>query len=198
MSLGWKDKLGYDFEFENRSAIVKSGLSGYMVYCNPQNPYLWKKKKQKGVDKIFHVGKYRIYVEERFQSCFYYYRTSWFQKSTLQRFANYPHTKYDMHVVLTNRSENYQSVRQLAKSQGVDIMSIDELLHLIHQLAVNTIISPIPYQLTNNTKQYTKHNNVYGSKEYSIKYNQIMKGLVRKLIEMKLREDKRLRELYSG
>src|SRR3990170_7405395 len=119
---------------ENKAEIEQSGLSEHMVYCNPSNPYLWKQRKQKGVDKVLHVGKYRIYVEDRFSNHSYYYRISWFQKSTMQRFQNYPHTKSDIHVVCTNRPENYSSVQPLAQQFSVLILSTSQLVDYIQSL----------------------------------------------------------------
>jgi hypothetical protein len=173
--LGWKDKLGYDFEFEMKTELEKAGFRKYIAYTNPQNPYLWKKKKQKGVDMVLHVGQDRLFVEDRFHSHFYHLRTSWFQSSTMQRFAEYPHTKNDYHIVLTNNPLVYETskIQELATSQRVFIFSIEEFVHFIKGLLLDRrdkylkwYYNSVYYQPT-NTNNY--NNNVYApdSKTYT-------------------------------
>jgi hypothetical protein len=133
--LGIKDQLGYNFEIvETKPEIEKAGLSQFMVYCNSSNPYLWKRKKGKGVDKVFHIGRFRVYVEQRFHSHFYHMRTSWFQNSTMQRMQPYPHTKNDIHVVNPNRTDVYDSVQLMAQEFDVKIMTTEELIDLLNKL----------------------------------------------------------------
>jgi len=191
--LGYKDKLGYNFEFEAKADTEKAGFGKYIVYANPQNPYLWKKRKQKGVDMVLHVGGFRIYVEMRFHSHFYHYRTEWFQNSTMQRFAEYPHTKYDYHVVLTNNTLVYETpkIKEIAESQGVYIYSFTQLCNLINNLSVYPNYSNTTLPINN----ITKYNNVYASNEYKVKNYQEM---LIEALEMKRKETERLRLLYGG
>ena len=200
--LGDTDQLGYDFEFEEIEKLIMEGFKKYIVYTNPRNEYFWQKKKQKGVDLVLHIGKYRIYVEIRFHSCFYHYRTQWFQKSTMQRFAPYPHKKNDYHIVLTNRPENYETeqINQIKTATGVFIFSIHDLIWFIRGLISDIREYYINWYYSSIYNQHSKHsnnnnNNVYASQEHKLKNYQ---EILIEALEMKRKETERLRLLYGG
>jgi len=172
--LGDTDQLGYDFEFEEIEKLIMEGFKKYIVYTNPRNEYFWQKKKKKGVDLVLHIGKYRIYVEIRFHSCFYHYRTQWFQKSTMQRFAPYPHTKYDYHIVLTNNTMVYETpqITEIKTAHGVFIFNLYDLISFIRSLLselrseyLNWYYNSVNYKLNSNNN----NSNVYhpNSKTYT-------------------------------
>jgi hypothetical protein len=186
--LGWKDKLGYDWEFEKIEDLIKANLGKFIKYTNPRNIYQWLKKKTKGVDIILHIGKYRIYIECRFHSHFYHYRTRWFQKSTIQRFQNYPHTKYDIHVVLTNNTLVYETpdITALSKSQGIFIYTIDQLVQYVNYNLLP--VNDYPTITIANT------NKVYEGTGYS---SPLIAELERNNVEMHNREMVRLRRLHG-
>lgn len=168
MKLAWKDKYGYDFEFEKIQDLIEAGLGKFIKYANPRNIYQWLKKKAKGVDIILHIGKYRIYIECRFHSHFYHYRTRWFQHSTVQRFADYPHTKYDIHIVLTNNTLVYNTpfIKSVAESQGIFIYDIQQLVQYVSNLSLS-VNDYTTNPITNNPTTNNIINNVYDPLSYS-------------------------------
>jgi hypothetical protein len=189
--LGWKDKLGYDFEFEAIERLIMENFGRFITYANPRNIYEWLKKKRKGVDIVLHIGKYRIYIECRFQSHFYRIHNSWFQKSTMQRFAPYPHGKYDIHIVLTNKLKAYDTpfIRAMQKSQGVLIYDIHQLVSYINNLLPVTV-----YTNQQTITMYNKSNNANEGTGYS---SPLIAELERRNVEQHNREMVRLRRLYG-
>ena len=51
--------------------------------------------------------------------------------ATMQRFANYPHTKNDIHVVVTNMPENYHSVEPDAEQFNYLIIMSDNITKIV-------------------------------------------------------------------
>ena len=126
-----RDLLGYNFEMPNIEVLKKSGLYKHVVYRNPENPRLWKRKRGVGVDMIIKIGYYTFYIEESFCSKDYYYRRRWFEGCRLPRFKGYPNDKLHLHIILTNKPRNFDSVKDLAKEHGIQIMDLNDLLTLI-------------------------------------------------------------------
>lgn len=153
--LAFRDQLGYNFEFEDKKVLIQNGLSKYLVYCNPANPWAWKRKKQKGVDKVFKIGKHTFYVEESYCHHYYIYRTAWFQKCRLARFQGYPTDKYHHYIIVTNKPENFQAVFCLANNYSITIIDIDGLIALLGSY------------LTNLSDNIDNNNNVYATKDDS-------------------------------
>ena len=130
-----RDFLGYNFEMGNIEVLKKHGLYKYVVYRNPKNPILWKKKKGMGVDMVLKRNGYAVYVEESFCGSEYPYRKNWFEKCRLPRFKGYRSDAYHIKVILTNKPRNFESVKQLAKQHEIRILTIRGLLRLIRRLS---------------------------------------------------------------
>jgi len=133
-TLGIKDYLGYSLEMANIEVLKKHGLYKYVVYRNPKNPFLWKRKKGFGVDMVLKVNDVAFYVEESFCQHDYSYRERWFTECRLTRFSKYPLSdNWHMRILLTNRLHNFNGVSDLAKKHGIQIMSINDLLTTIRK-----------------------------------------------------------------
>ena len=156
--LAIRDLMGYNMEFEDKNRFEQAGLSKFLVYCNPANPWAWKRKKQKGVDKIFQIGKHTFYVEESYCNRYYTYRTTWFQKCRLARFQGLPTDKFSHYIILTNRPENFEAVLPLANNYTITITDIQGLLSLFNHYISNT-------NLNNDNNNSNIINNVYAYSE---------------------------------
>jgi len=87
-----------------------------------------------GVDLIMVIGAVTLYTEESWCSHDYSYRQAWWNKCRVQRFNQYVSDKHHIHVVLTNRPQNFRGV-----STGViRLLSISQLLGLVHSLLSDT------------------------------------------------------------
>ena len=129
-----RDFLGYSFEMGNIEVLKKHGLYEYVKYRNPKKPYSWKRKKGIGVDMVLKVHGYTVYIEESYNGSSYPYRKSWFEKSRLPRFKGYPRDEFHLWVLLTNKTRNFNSVKELAEEHETQIMNINGLLKLIRNL----------------------------------------------------------------
>jgi len=118
----------------NIEVLKKHGLYKYVVYRNPKNPMLWKKKKGMGVDMVLKRNGYAVYVEESFCGSEYPFRKNWFEKCRLPRFKGYRSDAYHIKVILTNKPRNFESVKQLAKQHEIRILTVNGLLRLIRSL----------------------------------------------------------------
>lgn len=141
--MGWKDQMGYDFELkEVLPRLEENGLGEHLTYHNPIDPYEWAHTKTVGVDLILEVGKFIFYVEVSFCSRNYPYRRKWFEKCRIPRFDNCPKpSEYVYWIVLTNRPENFNSVKNLAKEFSIRIMSIDNLISLLTNLTISNTVN---------------------------------------------------------
>jgi len=129
-TLGFKDLLGYNFEMGNLEVLKSHNLFKHVNFCNSSNQWQWKTKIGKGVDLVMKIEPYTLYIEESYCGSDYKYRQLWFEKCRIPRFFNYPHDKYHVHIVLTNKPNNFSSVKTRIK-----IMDINALLHYISKLA---------------------------------------------------------------
>ena len=136
--MGWKDKLGYEFEIKKvLPKLEECGLGEYITYHNDVDPYEWTHTKRIGVDLILEIGKFKFFVEASYCSKKYYYRRKWFEKCRIPRFEGFPKPNESVYwIVLTNRPENFNSVKNLAEEFSINIMSIDNLLTLIANLTI--------------------------------------------------------------
>jgi len=136
--MGWKDQLGYDFEIkEVLRKLEEAGLGEYIKYHNPIDPFEWTHTKTIGVDLRIEVGEYKLFIEESCCRKPYHYRRKWFTKCRLSRFEDCPKpSEFVYWIVLTNRPENFNSVKELASEYSVNILSIEELLSLITKLTI--------------------------------------------------------------
>lgn len=134
--MGWKDQLGYDFEIkEVLPKLEEAGLGEYIKYHNPIDPYEWSHTKTIGVDFELEIGDYELHVEASYCKKPYKYRRKWFTKCRLSRFEDCPKpSEYVYWIVLTNRPENFNSVKELASEYSITIMSIENILSLITKL----------------------------------------------------------------
>jgi hypothetical protein len=199
VKLAWKDKLGYNFEFEVQTELKKAGICRFIKYANPRNVYQWLKKKTKGVDLVLHIGNYRIYVECRFHSHFYHYRTRWFQSSTVQRFAEYPHTKYDITIVCTNMPSVYETpdIKAISGAQGILIYDVNQLVDYINNLlpVTNCLTTNQP---TNNQLTITNNNKVYEGTGNRLYFGVSIDDAERLIMEERRKECERIRKLNGG
>jgi hypothetical protein len=137
-----RDRLGYNFEMSNLSALKQYKLSKYIEFCNPKDFPQWKRKIAHGVDLVLKVFNIVLYIEESFCSKVYTYRINWFKKCRLPRFEGYPQNKNHIHIILTNRLSNFSHVKNLAQFFNTIILDFNQLLQYIREL-VNT------YNVTN-------------------------------------------------
>jgi len=129
--LASKDLLGYNFEMSNIEVLKKYKLYTYVKFRNPKKPRLWKRKKGVGVDMVIKIGYMTYYLEDSFCSKEYYYRKNWFLKCRLPRFHNYPSNETHVKIIWTNKPQNFESVKDLAETFHIQIMSTNQILNLI-------------------------------------------------------------------
>jgi len=131
-----RDFSGYSHEMANIEVLKKHGLYKYVVYRNPKNPRLWKRKKGVGVDMVVKVGDHAVYVEESFCSKPYYYRLSWFIESRLKRFEHYPNDSFHHWVIWTNKPQNFQNeaIQKICNQKNIKIVNTNGILKLIYKL----------------------------------------------------------------
>jgi hypothetical protein len=129
---------GYDFEIKDTlHKLIEFGLETNIIYHNPIDPFEWKHTRKKGVDLIMRVGEYILYVEMTCLGAYYPYRREWFIESRIPRFEGCPKpSDFVFWIVLTNRPENFNSVKSLASEYSISIMSIENILSLISTLTI--------------------------------------------------------------
>lgn len=128
-TLGFKDLLGYNFEMNNLEVLKSHKLLKHVNFCNSSNQWQWKTKIGHGVDLVLKIEPFTLYIEESYCSHDYKYRQSWFERDRNPRFANYPNDKYHVHVILTNKPNNFSTIKTHKR-----IMDINALLHYISKL----------------------------------------------------------------
>lgn len=133
-----RDQMGYDFEIkEILPKLIEAGLSEYLKH-NPIDPFEWSHTKTIGVDFELKICDYELYIEASYCKKPYHYRNKWFTKCRIPRFENCPKpSEFVYWIVLTNRPENFNSVKDLANEYSITIMSIDNILSLITNLTTN-------------------------------------------------------------
>jgi len=136
--MGWKDQIGYDYEIkEVLPKLEKAGLRKYVTYHNPIDPFEWSHTKTVGVDFELEIGIYKLYVEASYCKTPYPYRRKWFTDCRIPRFRDCPKpSEYVQWIILTNKPENFNSVKELAKEFSITILSIDDLLTLVNNLSI--------------------------------------------------------------
>ncbi len=181
------DTIGINQEYSIFKKTQAKKLSKYLTYHNSWIPHLWKRERGVGVDFIFTVGSYKIYVENKHCEADYPIRTQWYLDSVKPRFQDcHIADKFHIHVLLTNRPQNYNSVIDLAQADKIQICGFSQLEQLIQLLL---------------TSQYTTtHNSDINNKERvtSLNYSEIREFIVEYSKIVKCEESKRLRELYAG
>lgn len=132
------EQMGYDFEIkEVLPRIIEAGFLPNIIYHNPVDPFEWRHTRTKGVDMIMKIGDYILCIEMTCLGARYSFRRDWFIESRIPRFEGCPKpSKYVQWIVLTNRPENFNSVKSLANEYSITIMSIEDILSLISKLTV--------------------------------------------------------------
>ena len=93
--------------------------------------------KDSAKDLIIEIGDYKLFIEESCCRKPYHYRRKWFTECRLPRFEGCPKpSEYVYWIVLTNRPENFNSVRELASEYSICVMSIENILSLISNLTI--------------------------------------------------------------
>jgi hypothetical protein len=150
-SLNETDSLGYGFEMANLECLKGYGYGKYIVYSNPSNTYAWKRKRGYGVDLILKLGEHTYYVEEGFCSYSYKLSQSWFMKSRVSRFRDYPSDAYHHQIIVTNKPHNYSGVFfTYSNLSSILVVTIDYLLQTIRDYALSREL----VKTTNNTNAY--------------------------------------------
>ncbi|MGA2523612.1 MAG: hypothetical protein ABSF65_05605 [Candidatus Bathyarchaeia archaeon] len=143
--MGARDQMGYNYEIlEVLPKLIEVGFGEYIVYHNPVDYFKWAHTRTVGVDMEMQVGDCRLCIEMSYCSKNYYYRRAWFTKCRLTRFRNCP--KPDSHtywILLTNRPENFNPVKEIAEQFSICIVGIDELMELIINLKSNNNLTTV-------------------------------------------------------
>ncbi len=132
--LTYRYKIGQGYEVRNLYRAISEGFKKYIAFHNSINPVEWLKNRGKGVDMIFQIGKWTVNVELSFCGKKYTYRTAWFIKQKFSRFKDVKDGKYVINLVVTNRPENFNVVKDLAKFLGIKIYHHSQLIMLIRKL----------------------------------------------------------------
>ena len=181
------DEIGYNEEYHDFKRIQGLKLGKYLSFHNPWNKHRWKLEIGNGVDFVFVVGDYKIYVEKKYCQANYPIRTQWFNESVLPRFKNCPAPdRFNIYVVECNKPQNYNPVKTLAAAAQIRILTFQQLISLIHSL--------LSIQYT------TTHNSAINKQERvtSLTYSEIRSEVVLEMTLIKKIENERLKVLYSG
>ncbi len=136
--MGWKDELGYQYEINQvLPTLIEAGLGQYIVNHNPIDYHEWAHTRTVGVDMEMKVGSYTLCIEMSYCDKKYYYRRGWFTKCRIPRFRDCPKpNSHNYWIVLTNRPENFNPVKEIAAQYSISIMGLDELINLISNLQI--------------------------------------------------------------
>ena len=132
--LGWKDKLGFEWEMVVLEVLRQKGFYKYVKFRNSKEPFKWKRQKQKGVDIVLKIGCFVFYIECRYQSKPRIYRFAWFDRTVVPRFKGYPQDMYHFNVILTNRPSNFEHVESKLKEKGYFVFDLQTFIVLLKHL----------------------------------------------------------------
>ena len=177
--MGEKTKLtfleqdGKDFEekVENDLGVFKQ----FITYSNPKDNHGWKRARGRGTDLNLAVGKYKIFTEIKHNRTDYLIPAKWFADTGLRRFSKLPNPdKFNLHLILTNRPDNWNDVKLLANYFGISIITNDDLLSLITDILSdninnNSILTNDSYitnndNINNDNININNNNNTYQNK----------------------------------
>ena len=187
------DTIGINQEYSLFKRFQSKKLGKYLTFHNSWIPHLWKRERGHRVDFIFTVGDYKIYVENKHCEADYPIRTQWYLDSVKSRFQDcHIADKFHIHVLLTNKPKNYNSVLDLAQADKIQICGFSQLEQLIQLLLTSqyttTHNSTINHSITITNNQRVTSISYSDIREFIVEYGKILKR----------EESERLRKLYNG
>jgi hypothetical protein len=150
--MGWKDEMGYQYEINQvLPTLLEAGFGQYIINHNPTDYYQWGHTRTVGIDLEMKVGSYTLCIEVSYCSKQYHYRRKWFTKCRIPRFKHCPLPNSQTYwIVLTNRPENFNPVKEIADQFSISVMGLDGLINLISNLQSSKLQSNLKSTLTNS------------------------------------------------